>query len=109
MIYLLSYFKSGHTSLVNDVVAFFNMYQRFDDGDYRTPRSYPYFGNKSCYGKHTCFWGVVKLLKGLVHIPKSERTRDTNDMYHSDFLEVLWLLTKASIRSPKMEKAIKIL
>ncbi len=115
------------------------------DGGYRTPRSYPYFGNKSCYGSHTCYWGVVKLLKGLVHIPKNERSRDANEliekavdfillhqvcfgsrssekllhpamgiltfpnMYHSDFLETLWLLTKAGIRSPRMDKATRML
>ena len=80
MIYLLSYFDSGKKSMVDDAVAFFNRYQRFDDGDYRTPRSYPYFGNRSCYGSHTCYWGAAKLLKGLVHIPKGERTRDANEL-----------------------------
>ncbi len=59
---------------VDRVVDFFSHYQRFDDGDFKTPHTFPYYSNKSCYGKHTCFWGVVKLLKGFSFIPEKERS-----------------------------------
>jgi len=145
MIYLLSYFKSDERDKVRSVVDFFETYQRFDDGDFRTPTKFPYFSNKSCYGKHSCYWGVVKLLKGLVHIPIEERDNTSKlliakcvdfillhevcyssktsieylnkgiqyltfpNMYHSDFLEVLWILKKAEVRNSKIEKALQLL
>lgn len=145
MIYLLSYFNLQERDKLKSVVKFFEMYQRFDDGDFRTPSKFPYFSNKSCYGKHSCYWGIVKLLKGLVHIPNEERDNGSNElikrcvdfillhevcfssrtsteflhkgiqfltfpnMYHSDFLEVLWVLMKAGVRDSRMEKAIELL
>ena len=74
MIYLHSYFGTSHMAPINDIIAFFDQYQRFDDGGYKTPSDWPYLRNKSCYGNHTCYWGVVKLLKGISFIPKAERT-----------------------------------
>jgi len=74
MIYLHHYFGTSQMAPINDMIAFFDQYQRFDDGDYKTPGTWPYLGNKSCYGSHTCYWGVVKLLKGISFIPKGERT-----------------------------------
>lgn len=145
MVYLLSYFKSKERDKLESVVRFFEKYQRFDDGDFKTPTRFPYFSNKSCYGSHSCYWGIVKLLKGLVHIPVEERDRSSNElikkcidfillhevcfssrtstdylhkriqfltfpnMYHSDFLEVLWILMKAEVRHIKMERAIELL
>lgn len=75
MIYLHSYFGTSQMAPFNDIIAFFDRYQRFDDGDYKTPGAWPYLRNKSCYGKHTCYWGVVKLLKGISFISKAERTQ----------------------------------
>lgn len=145
MVYLLSYFRSNERDRLGSVVKFFEKYQRFDDGDFRIPTKFSYFSNKSCYGNHSCYWGIVKLLKGLVHIPAEERNDSTKtlikkcinfillhevcfssrtpgeylhkgiqfltfpNMYHSDFLEVLWILTKAEVRNRKMEKAIELL
>jgi hypothetical protein len=74
MIYLLQYFNMNEKNRVDRVVDFFSQYQRFDDGDFKTPYTFPYHNNKSCYGKHTCFWGVVKLLKGFSFIPEQERS-----------------------------------
>lgn len=73
MLYLHSYFHCA-TSAVEDLIDFFAEYQRFDDGDFRTPSSFPYYSNRSCYGKHTCYWGVIKLLKGLSFIPPEKRS-----------------------------------
>ncbi len=75
MIYLLQYFKMNQTETVNKAIDFFVLYQRFDDGDYKTPAGAPYYSNRSCYGRHTCFWGVVKLLKGLSFVPRKNRTK----------------------------------
>ena len=74
LLYLHFNFRQPHMPQVKSVIEFFSAYQRFDDGDFKTPNSYPYFSNTACYGKHTCYWGIVKLLKGLSFIPVSERT-----------------------------------
>lgn len=88
MIYLHSYFQSGKEELINKVVDFFAQYQRFDDGDFLTPSAYPYCYNRSCYGKHTCYWGVIKLLKGLSFIPQDRRSEKAQNLVNKciDFI-----------------------
>jgi hypothetical protein len=88
MLYLHHYFDSKEVSQVESVIEFFDTHQRFDDGDYKTPSAYPYCANKSCYGKHSCYWGVVKLLKGLSFIPKSRRSARAKRLLQSciDFI-----------------------
>jgi hypothetical protein len=76
MIYLHHYFKTPHPETLDKTISFFATYQRFDDGDFKTPKAYPYCSNTSCYGKHTCYWGVIKLLKGIAFIPKTRRTNE---------------------------------
>jgi hypothetical protein len=76
MIYLHHYFKTSHPEPLDKTTSFFAAYQRFDDGDFKTPKAYPYCSNTSCYGKHTCYWGVTKLLKGISFIPKIRRTKE---------------------------------
>lgn len=80
MIYLLCYFKAEKWELINGIIDFFFKYQRFDDGDFKTPSKYPYYRNKSCYGSHTCYWGVLKLFKGLSFIPKNKRSKNCNKL-----------------------------
>ena len=63
----------------NEVIEFFSKYQRFDDGDYITEKN-EYCINTSCYGKHSCYWGIVKLLKGLSFIPAKLRNRSVNHL-----------------------------
>ena len=47
-------------------------HQRFDDGDWKTPKTYPYRGRRDrCWGAHTCYWGVTKLLKAMTVVPDS--------------------------------------
>ena len=53
-------------------IDLFNVHQRFDDGDFKAPVKYPF--HRSCYGKHTCMWGVIRLAKGLLFIPVCSRT-----------------------------------
>ncbi|HET7087087.1 MAG TPA: hypothetical protein VFL17_00405 [Anaerolineae bacterium] len=76
MIYLHRYFETSHSETLDRTIGFFAAYQRFDDGGFKTPKTYPYCSNTSCYGKHTCYWGVTKLLKGVSFIPKNQRTQE---------------------------------
>jgi hypothetical protein len=76
MIYLHNYFQSSPSEVIEKTIGFFSVHQRFDDGDFKTPPTYPYCGNNSCYGRHTCFWGITKLLKGISFIPKGRRSAD---------------------------------
>jgi len=80
MIYLHQYFEPSDSEAVEKTIAFFAAYQRFDDGDFKTPKAYPYCANTSCYGKHTCYWGVAKLLKGVSFIPKTHRTQGAQQL-----------------------------
>ncbi len=80
LIYLHHYFKLAPSDILDKTSLFFATYQRFDDGDFKTPKTYPYCSNISCYGKHTCYWGVTKLLKGISFIPKVERTKETQQL-----------------------------
>ena len=80
MIYLHHYFKTSHSEILDKTISFFAAYQRFDDGDFKTPKSYPYCSNISCYGKHTCYWGVTKLLKGISFIPKIQRNKEAQQL-----------------------------
>jgi len=80
MLYLHHYFGTPHSKSLDKTIGFFAAYQRFDDGDFKTPKSYPYCSNNSCYGKHTCYWGVTKLLKGISFIPKTKRTREARQL-----------------------------
>ena len=80
MIYLHHYFETSHSETLDKTIGFFAAYQRFDDGVFKTPKSYPYCSNIFCYGKHTCYWGVKKLLKGISFIPKIQRTKEAQQL-----------------------------
>ena len=72
MLYLDGYFNGEPDEKSRSLLDFFCQYQRFDDGQYVEPKN-RFCSNTSCYGKHTCYWGVVKLLKGISFIPKDLR------------------------------------
>ncbi|MFA5328346.1 MAG: hypothetical protein WC384_11195 [Prolixibacteraceae bacterium] len=72
MIYLDAWFNRSLSEKSESAVNFFSEFQRFDDGTYQEPGN-RFCSNTSCFGKHTCYWGVVKLLKGLSFIPKENR------------------------------------
>jgi len=80
MLYLHNYFETSHPEALQKIIAFFAHFQRFDDGDYETPKSYPYCSNTSCYGAHSCYWGVIKLLKGISFLPKNHRTIESQNL-----------------------------
>ncbi len=52
---------------------------RLNDGVEDNPQIPPYDRYEICWGKHTCFMGVVKALKGLNAIPQEQRTSGIND------------------------------
>jgi hypothetical protein len=54
-------------------------YMHFNDGVEDTPQVQPYDRYETCWGKHTCFMGGVKALKGLSAIPQERRTNEIND------------------------------
>jgi hypothetical protein len=72
LLYLNFYFRRPCTEKISRVIDFFDNHQPFDDGEGRHPANYPF--HKSCYGKHTCIWGIVNLARGLSFIPVRERT-----------------------------------
>lgn len=75
MLFLDCCFNGGPDEKSERLLKFFCENQRFDDGKYEEPRN-QFCSNTSCYGKHTCYWGVVKLLKGISFIPESQRNDD---------------------------------
>lgn len=72
IIYLECYFTDSVSKRSLKTIEFFRQYQRFDDGSYAGEKN-EYCSNTSCYGKHTCYWGIVKLFKGLSFIPRKLR------------------------------------
>lgn len=146
MIYLDLYFNGSISPESQSAIDFFCQVQRFDDGEYS--QNHPanqYCTNSHCYGKHSCYWGILKLFKGLSFIPTQARTLKMKDllqkcidfillhyvcysshqpdkmmikgidqltfpnMYKSDFLEILWLLKREKIRSPRLNAALELL
>ena len=79
VIYLENYFNGSIGEKSLKAIEFFCKYQRFDDGEYHAGKN-KYCKNTSCYGKHSCYWGIVKLLKGLSFIPKKLRNRSVNKL-----------------------------
>ena len=55
-------------------IAWLTTYLRFDDGERAPPRDWPYRRWEICYGRHSCFMGVVKGLKALAEIPMEQRS-----------------------------------
>jgi hypothetical protein len=49
---------------------------RFDDGETRAPKCWPYDKREPCWGKHTCHSAAAKILKALAEIPDGERSSD---------------------------------
>ena len=54
-------------------------YQRFDDGDVKVPKGWPYDKLTSCFSKHSCHMGVAKALKALAAIPVHKRSDEVKD------------------------------
>eukprot|EP00727_Mastigamoeba_balamuthi_P007661 m51a1_g3515 hypothetical protein (369) ;mRNA; f:905198-906523 len=47
---------------------------RFDDGETRAPKEWPYVKHDNCWGRHACMMGIVKCLKALAEVPEQHRS-----------------------------------
>ena len=75
IVYMLSRLGKRGRQESASAMARFAQYQRFDDGGFQTPAAYPYYGAKDhCYSRHTCFWGVIDLLRAVSFLPGKMRT-----------------------------------
>jgi hypothetical protein len=61
---------------VKRAITWITRYQRFDDGETSPPKIWPYEKAVYCFGKHSCFMGVVKSVKALSEIPAGKRSED---------------------------------
>jgi len=59
---------------VQKAIHWICQYQRCDDGVSGVPKYWPYDRFESCWGKHSCFMGVIKSLKALAAIPTASRS-----------------------------------
>ena len=55
-------------------IEWITTYQRFDDGEGRAPKGWPYDKREPCWGRHTCLMGVVKSLRALAEVPAPQRS-----------------------------------
>ena len=107
LIYLDAYFNQSLSEKSLSVINFFSKNQRFDDGNYIEPKNV-YCKNTSCYGKHTCYWGVVKLLKGLSFVPEKDRTPEAKSLIERCIDFVLLHRVCFSSRNPEKPMANNI-
>jgi hypothetical protein len=79
MVWSLSTLGYGRDPRVRATLKWLMKYQRFDDGDYRTPDVWPYRGRSDrCFGRHTCMSGVTRVLDMMTVVKESERTPEMN-------------------------------
>ena len=63
---------------LQSAIIWLSRYTRFSDGVDFDPIEAPYNRYEICWGKHTCFMGVVKALKAFSAIPKEKRSIEVN-------------------------------
>ena len=73
MAWALSRLGLGEDPRVQHAVEWIATYQRFDDGESRAPKDWPY-QTDMCWGRHSCTNGVVKGLKALAEVPPGRRS-----------------------------------
>ncbi len=56
-------------------IEWITKYQRLDDGDTQPPPDFPYT-SPSCWGRHSCFRGVMWGLKALAEVPVEKRSAE---------------------------------
>ncbi|OGD53346.1 hypothetical protein A3K81_04580 [Candidatus Bathyarchaeota archaeon RBG_13_60_20] len=80
MVWSLCIMGYGDRPEVSNSFRFLVEHQRFDDGGWKTPNAYPYRGRRDrCWGAHTCYWGVTKLLKAMTAVPNDYWTDEALD------------------------------
>jgi len=60
-------------------IRWITRFMRLNDGVEEHPQVPPYDRYEICWGRHTCFMGVVKALKGFGAIPPEKRTGEVSD------------------------------
>jgi len=106
MVWGLSKFGYFDDYRVQDTIKWLLKYQRFDDGDFKTPNEWPYHGRKDrCFGKHSCYVGCTQALKAMTVIPEDHRTKEIKSFIQKaiDFV----LLHKLYKKSHGIERPIK--
>jgi hypothetical protein len=75
MVWALSKLGFYKDQRVQDSIKWLLKYQRFDDGDFKTPDEWPYRGKADrCFSKHSCYSGCTQALKAMTVIPEKDRT-----------------------------------
>jgi hypothetical protein len=74
MVWSLQRLGYAEDQRVQHGVDWLSEYLRFDDGESRPPRGWRYRHFENCYGRHSCFMGVVKGLKALADVPQADRS-----------------------------------
>ena len=99
MVWALSKFGYYDDYRVQDSMNWLIKYQRFDDGDFKTPKIYPYKGSKDrCFGKHSCNIGCTQALKAMTIIPEKDIDENTKDFIRKaiDFILLHKVYQKSS-------------
>lgn len=79
MVWSLIHFGYLDDPRLQKAIDWITRFMRFNDGVENDPQGPPYDRLEICWGKHTCFMGIVKALKGLSAIPPERRTNEIND------------------------------
>jgi len=64
---------------VTQAIQWITTYQRADDSILQPPKGELYDRRRMCFDAHSCHMGVAKTLKGLVAVPKEQRTIAINE------------------------------
>lgn len=75
MVYSLASLGFAEDARVGRAVDWICEYQRADDGGAGPPSIWPYDRMGICFGRHSCFMGVVKSLKALAALLAGKRSR----------------------------------
>jgi hypothetical protein len=80
MVHALCALGFGGDPRVRSSFEFLAKHQRFDDGGYKPEKEWPHFGRQDrCWGGHTCYWGVTKLLRAMTVVPESYWTGEARE------------------------------
>jgi hypothetical protein len=106
MVWALSKLGFYKDTRVQDSIKWLLKFQRFDDGDFKTPDEWPYRGRADrCFGKHSCYSGCTQAFKAMTVIPKNDRTKEIDNFIDKAIKFVL--LHKVYKKSHGKERPIR--
>jgi hypothetical protein len=80
MLYALTRLGYGDDARIARALDVLLEFTRFDDGDFATPKTFPYRGSRDrCSGSHSCYAGSLKALKAITVIPPEKRDARIRD------------------------------